>query len=375
MAQIKVRGVSSWSNPKAAKVWNGTRWIDRVGKYWTGTRWEDFISYGLNFQKITSSFTKPSGRGHSVVFSPNEEHLIVGSDANPYINAYKRSGDNFTKISIPAMPFIADKVDYSSNGIYLAGAAGGTAVPYITIYKVAGDTFIPLPNSLQTPAPSGIMQGEGVSLSDNADYLAISQYDKNPRFRLYKRTGDTFGNLSTPIDYPNDDSSYVYDVALSPNSNYLAVCNTNELPYLRIYKRSGDNFTRLPDLSTLPTGSVFRVKFSRDNSLLGLQHHQSARFSVYRRNGDTFTKIPDPAIALSGISSDIAFSSDSRYVAVSSFSGEIYIYWIAPNELIKVSELNTGVSVQTYITFSPSDQYLAAASYDFTTRLTIYKQL
>lgn len=276
---------------------------------------------GNNFSRI--SFTSPFSDVVSATWSPNDEYLVISSaTTSPFIKIYKRSGDTFTALSDPAtIPdgAVYGKIDFSSDGVYLAIPHAGTR--RLTIYKRSGDTFTKL--SDPTTLPTGT--GTGCSFSNNADFLAVGHLN-SPRISIYQRSGDVFTKVGDPADLPAAD---VYGIDFSSNSTYLAICGFSTPKRLIIYKNTSGVFTKLSDPLIDLDGIGFSCEFSNDENFLFFAHAGTRRLTAYSRSGDTFTKLNDPAslpnsqgVGLTLSNNLLAFASTSSpFIQAYTFDG------------------------------------------------------
>ena len=90
---------------------------------------------------------------------------------------------------------------------------------------------------------------------------------------------DTVHNkLSNPADLP---TGTIRNVSFSSNDTYLAVAHQTS-PYFTVYKRSGDTFNELTGIEGLP-GAGSGVSFSSDGTYLAVSHYGSPCLTVYKR--------------------------------------------------------------------------------------------
>jgi WD40 repeat protein len=232
--------------------------------------------------KLNNPNILPTGSGNDVAFSADSKYLAVAHNTSPFITIYKRTGQFFEKIPNPTViPTAAcTSVTFSDDNLYLA--IGYFSSPYIIIYKIENDQFI----KVVDPSPIPPNTVASLSFGLNSTYLATAHSGlggtTQPRFSVYKRSGDNFNRLanlsSSTIDQFGTDS-----VHFATDASYLAAIgsgNTN-LNFF-VYKRSGDSFTRL----TTPDVGGFAVRFSHNTDYLVAGASSATR--IYKRCGDNF---------------------------------------------------------------------------------------
>lgn len=307
---------------------------------------------GDTFTKLPNPSITPTNAGSSVVFSNDVTYLVVGHQSSPFITIYKRSGDTFTKLADPSVlpglgqAFTAYGIDFSSDDTYLAVGHGRETLETIplTIYKRSGDTFTQLSNPLLTPAAYVL----SVAFSPGGTYLAATD-DVFPFLFIYKRDGDTFTKLANPNDLPTGTGNAV---AFSPDGNYLAVASGGFNPTFRIYKREGDFFTKLPNPGVLPE-FPYSVTFSSDSNYLAVGAGVSPRLLIYRREGDIFTKVNDPDVIPAGPGFGVSFNPNGLYLAVSHSTTPfvtVYKTTIGRNAYIQALKANNTLHLTSNIT-------------------------
>ena len=106
-----------------------------------------------------------------------------------------------------------------------------------------------------------------------------------------------------------------FGATFDPTGTYLAVAHYNS-PYITIYKRNGDTFTNLSNPSTLPAGAGWGIAFDSTGTYLAVAHTSSPYITIYKQNGDTFTKLSDPSILPTGTGNGVAFDPTGTYLSV-----------------------------------------------------------
>jgi hypothetical protein len=316
--------------------------------------------------------TVPGGNGNGAAFSPDGVYMSIASTTTPFINIYKRSGDNFTKLADPAtLPGSAARsVSFSPDNVYMSVTTDST--PFVTIYKRSGDTFTKLTDPATLPASNG----RAVSWSPGSLYMAVA-HDTSPFVTIYKRSGDTFTKLTNPATLPAGNGR---GASFSPDGQYLSISHSTS-PFVTIYKRSGDTFTKLADPATLPPNSGQGTSFSSDGVYLAVTNSTTSPFlTIYKRSGDTFIKLTGGAAsngtdtALPNTGTQPSFSPDGQYLAVGhSTTPFITIFKRTGDVFNKIADpTSLPPSTSNSVAFSPDSQYLADA-HDGTNSVEIYK--
>ncbi len=136
-----------------------------------------------------------------------------------------------------------------------------------------------------------------VEFDPTGTYLAmgVSTGNGRNRLRIWKRTGDTFTELTVADPFSGSASTYSCKVSWNESGTTLALALSIS-PFIAFYERSGDTFTRLATPATIPTSQVSSNSFMRWN-------HSGTSFAIvstgaaasgiliYNRSGNTFTAI------------------------------------------------------------------------------------
>lgn len=213
---------------------------------------------GDTFVKLTDITNKPYSAVSDISFSADGNYLAAVTGDELFV--YKRSGDNFTRLSGPSeQPSIPFHISITADGTYIA--VDVTSKQCLYIYKRSEDTITKL-TELSLLADNHL---NSLSFSADGIYLAVG-FGKKPYVIVYKRSGDTFTKLSgPPVEFDRDDQ-YVTYVEFSLDGLYLLLV-TRQNPMLYIYKRSGDNFT-LIDRNFLNFTIIDSACFSPENDII-----------------------------------------------------------------------------------------------------------
>jgi len=193
---------------------------------------------------------------NNVSFDPSVTHMAVGlsgdSPAAPNPTIFKRSGDTFTALvgqpdqSFPSSyPYTATQVAFSYDGAYLYAACDTCGGNLFRIYAVSGDTYTQVAGQpdVQPLSP------EGIAVSPNDTYVAISNPYYGAGVRVYKRVGGTFTYLSGAFSGTPPAGNLLF----TKDSKYL-VSLIYVSPYINVYKvnPATDTFTLLPAPTLIP---------------------------------------------------------------------------------------------------------------------------
>ena len=149
----------------------------------------------------------PPSIAQAISFSKNNSYLAVGYEeiSGKTLSIYKRNNDNeFIKLpDIADQPSVqAVSVAFSNDSTYLAVGAANP-LESVLVYKRTGDTF----TKLAMPAPpSTIHWSAKVSFSRHDNFLAAADLGGNWKIAIYRRSGDAFIPISragiNPIGSP-----------------------------------------------------------------------------------------------------------------------------------------------------------------------------
>lgn len=279
-----------------------------------------FKRYGDFFEKLPIPAQVPTGSVTGIAFSPDGIYVAVSNGSSqPFLRIYKRNGDVFTLLAPPATlpPGTGRKVLFSNDGSYLVVGISGS--PYMYIYKRIGDVF----EKLNTPDVLPTNYINGMAFSNDDKYLSVST-DVSPYVIIYKRTGDSFVKLANPASLPSGAGK---GVDFSPDGLHLVVAHQGT-PYITIYKRTDDLFAKLPNPNVEPSSNSNAVSFSPEGNSFVTTHDYSPFISVYQKDGDVFSKLPNPDVLPTGIPVDIKHSLDGRFIFISQVGAPFFSIYI-----------------------------------------------
>ena len=305
-------------------------------------------------------------------FSPDGVYLAVGLLGYNAMKIYKRNGDTFTLLPaaftsgtsmFDMVSFVTHKVSWSSDGIYLAAGIenNSSANNCVIVYKRSGDTFTKLTVPDVIPAAGSAMVardgGSGCAWLSNT-HIAVT-HKLSPCVSILKRNGDAFTKLPNPAVLPTGTNGIWCE--FSPDGNYLVV-DSNSPPYCTVYKRSGDTFTKVSNIDPPRYGGALaKFTWAPDGTEL-IACTSLPNFTIYKRNGDVFTPRPtNPAyFPIGGVNYGCKFSPDGKYlVALFDYNPNVYIYKIDGNNFNIVDFESLGWSNDC--SFSSDNKYFTIA--------------
>lgn len=171
---------------------------------------------------------------------------------------------------------------------------------------------------------------DGVYLLAAAQELVTSTTYKS--LKMYKRTGDSFSELSIPQPDTSTSTSYldIYQVGWNNDASSFAVYSQRSFNgsvagsfQVAVYNRSGDTFTKVWTYNT-GTKVVASLFWSNSGNSLYIIYNTSSGWEVYNRSGDTFTAVtglptlPDlgPSTLSSGRQNPASINSTDDLIAM-----------------------------------------------------------
>jgi hypothetical protein len=220
-------------------------------------------------------------------FSNNDNYMVIGQSATPYVTFFSRSGNNFTSLSSPStLPtYEVEVVGWSPNGTYLI-VGGGTSSNTTCYQNNNNGTFTALSGTGLTTQTL-----ESISWSADSNYVAIG-IAVSPYLIVYANNGNgTF----TPVTLPSNSASGL-SVAFSPNGDYLAYSTTNEgTTSLGMFQNSSGTFT---NVSVTVTGAPSiagwqhdTLSWSLDSKYLSLGYSNTQNVYIIENNSGSFSVV------------------------------------------------------------------------------------
>lgn len=300
----------------------------------------------VEFSKIKTPTSIPTGVGYATAFSPDDNYLALGHSTTPFLTMYKRIEDDFTKIAFPVPSTVVNGITFSPNGNLLVLAINGTVSE---VYNRTGDVFTKIA-TLTLPS-----QAFSVAFSSNGEYMCIG-HNGGSFISIYKVLGDTFTKISDPNILP---TGYVRSVSFSPDGQYLCVTHNNA-PYATIYKKNGDSFIKV-EISDPPSSMGYGCSFSLNGNYLSISTSATPFICNYKINGDSFKRLPNPSDIPTGFSSSVAYSPDSRYMVVGTNTTPYICIYEVINEIFTRVSAPADLPVNTVNSVSFSNRYLSVA--------------
>lgn len=252
--------------------------------------------------KLTTPTGGTSGGG-GCAYSHDGQHLLIGNGSAPMLRLYKRSGDTYTELTgaFDVLPTsIPSVISYSTSGTYVAMLTALTGVTGIRIYKRSGDAYTLLTSVTAPSRSSGV---NAISWGANDTYLAIPAVNTGAAVLVLKRSADTFTQIASLT--PASASTALAAISFSPDGVYLAVGHSAN-PAQSIFKRTGDTFAELTAPAAL-AGNMVSCQFSPNGTYLAATHATSPFATIYKRSDDVFTKLPALSPTIDSQGRSIAF--------------------------------------------------------------------
>lgn len=244
---------------------------------------------GVRLEQLANPPDLPTGSsGLTAVRMLGDFVVVAGTQSSQrHLTTYTRSGDVLTRVQ--TFKDIDSSVSISHlaidpTGFYIAVSAPSLTGP-LRIYKRSS-----IDNTLSLlPDPTGVPTGPVQKCAWFGDYLAV--VGNTGLFKWFKRSGDTFTELSAPSGVPSSD---VYGVAWHPSGDFLVI-GTRGTGVDRIvtFLRTGDTLVKSNAPIRATTGTLEDMAFSPDGKLLGVcaGGGDENQLSVLQVVDDSYTEI------------------------------------------------------------------------------------
>ncbi|MFF2048054.1 putative Ig domain-containing protein [Stenotrophomonas bentonitica] len=290
----------------------------------------------------------PAGPSGTISWSPDDQYLAISSTASPYLWVYKRVGDTFTALTLPATGMVsrAQGLTWSPDGATLAVAPESTAFPFVL--RRTGDTF-----ALQTlgdQLPNA--QERGLVYSPTGDALKITYANA-----IYGWTvnGGAYTQAGKSADLPPA-SAFTLEASDYSADGKMFATGLTIAPWLALFSVSGGAFLA----EAVPPGVASGAKqprFSPDSKYLGWATTATPYVKLYRRSGEGYAFTDMAGVPASDASAaSFAWSPTSANFAVG--GSMLRIYKRAGSTVTITSTYPIGSVVG--ISWSRSGQYIAA---------------
>ena len=196
------------------------------------------------------------GSVYSVEFDDTDSYLVLGHTTAPYIKLYDVI-DNFNSISDPDLE--VDNVVYDAKYYedeYLI--VGGDMTNYIQVFKYSGGNYSKLSNNIDV-----LPTGRVTDIEYSNGYIHVSTLI-SPYIISYKVVGDNLVKVASPTNLPNSSGNVI---ETSENGNIVVVGTTGS-PYIKAYSFSNGVYTDVTfDIIPTQTLDTLSLHFI-DNSYL-----------------------------------------------------------------------------------------------------------
>jgi len=294
-----------------------------------------------------------------IAWSPDSTYCAIASRTSPYLHVYKRTGDTFALLTLPALG-LADRpqgLDWHLNGLDLAVAPEAAVTPFI-LHRSA-DTFTKEALTDQNPGE----QERGFVYSPDGANLALTYEDKMYGWNVVSGVYTAAGLWATftadgarsmqASDYSSDGELFVTGLTISP--------------YLNVFTVSGDTYTISTAPPSIPADSAYQPRFSSDAKYLGWAVNVSPFYALYERNIDTntFTQFTGLPVA---VASPICFewSPTGANFATCGSGANMQVYRRNGTTVTLQATLASS-GTTTAIGWAPNGQYIAAGNATATT--------
>jgi WD40 repeat protein len=216
---------------------------------------------------------------------------------------------------------------------------------------------------------------------DQSLKVAVSLNSSPSFIKLYKQDGESFIEMTAPSPQPNGAS---YGVRFSEDNTYLGV-GSNQFPAMTVYKNVNDVFVAQEQPNLPGNGSITDVDFSQNNlyfASIGIGITAlDTRFMIHKMDGSSFSILFSQPDIRPGYGQGVRFSNNNDYLAVAGTSSPyIHVYKRTNDVFNKIADANfTGLpptnasESSNDISFSGNDGYVALAT-NLTPFVYIYKR-
>jgi 6-phosphogluconolactonase (cycloisomerase 2 family) len=217
--------------------------------------------------------------------------------------------------------------------------------------------------------------GKKTKLSRDGNYLCVIQdyYGSGSYFQMFERTNNTWNSIASSIQF----SALVRGVTLSEDATYIVISNNDNVDEVKVYEKSADNTVTLMTYINPPEDSLYgaqSVSISDNGELLcfgtpGVESN-TGNVYVYTRTSSSWSTNPTAVIQAPATGGyfgyDVSMSGDGNFIAVGALgSDRVYIYKRSGTSWSLSSTINgpSGYGFGTSVSLSQYGDYLAVGSF------------
>jgi WD40 repeat protein len=290
----------------------------------------------------------PAGPVGTISWSPDDQYLAISTSASPYLWVYKRVGDTFTSLTLPAtgMAGRAQGLTWSPDGTTLAVAPESTVFPFVL--RRTGDAF-----TLQTLGDQAInLQERGLVYNAAGTRLKLTYqsaiYGWSVAGGVYTATGKS-------ADLPNS-NAYTLEASDWSSDGQLFATGLSTTPWLCLWSLAGEAFVA-QSLPAAVASSALQPRFAPGAGYMGWATSATPFVKLYRRNGAAYTFTEMTGLpAADATANCFEWSPTTANFAVG--GNALRIYKRSGNSVTLTTTYAVGSVVG--ISWSPSGQYIAA---------------
>lgn len=309
---------------------------------------------------ITTSLTSASNSAVGILLGSTESSDII---LNNQVSNCTTSGSAFpfgiqmqyvfTTLSSTGQPSVSGTVQvndvaWSSNGHYLAAAAGTGGAGTITVYEYANAVFTQIAQITDNNAQAVVWSPDGT-------YLATGD-SSGPTLNVYLFNGTSL-QLQASLTADGDISS----VDWSSNGRFIAI-GTGTGPQIEVYEFTGSSLVSVATFTPTPSATVESVNWSPNGQYLayGSASATTNQIGVLFFNGATLTLVAE--MSHGATVQSVNWSPKGQYLAIGGAEGtgpfDVRVLNFTGSALTIVASFDHGATVHS-VNWSPDGQYVA----------------